>query len=388
MRSVIYILLLILIGSDKFVSQTHDLIFVKHFTKKNKVVLRVLPKNKTSFDETTAKALEVVRYDNINGVLTNSIVIEDLLRSFHIADTLNWMKLFRKDKDKAGFIYSMLYPTNTNEKIKPEEKTKFEKMTFDMMLLSCDLDRDIANACGLYLADSSINNSKKYTYKIAMYTNSMSATTNQLLSLDVDASQLSTNKNITDLKGKSKKRVCTINWQAANYNSDYSGYNIYRSTDNVNFKKVNRSPVILLSTQFEKNKRYIHYGDTMPEANKKYYYHIKGINFFGEEGDASNVFTTISITDVTSIPFIDSAKVIQNKMVKLKWRMEDDKETTLPKKYILMRSDKDNGVYKTIYESSTNLNYSDRSPGQLNFYRVAAVLINDDTLFSYHDLQI
>ncbi|MBP9070263.1 MAG: hypothetical protein KBG47_12200, partial [Bacteroidia bacterium] len=64
MRSVIYILLLILIGSDKFVSQTHDLIFVKHFTKKNKVVLRVLPKNKTSFDETTAKALEVVRYDN------------------------------------------------------------------------------------------------------------------------------------------------------------------------------------------------------------------------------------------------------------------------------------------------------------------------------------
>ncbi|MBK7311253.1 MAG: hypothetical protein IPI93_10820 [Sphingobacteriaceae bacterium] len=383
MRSVIYILLLMLIGSDKLASQTNDLIFVKHFTKKNKVVLRVLPKNKTSFDETTAKAIEVVRYDNINGVLTNSIVIEDLLRSFHIADTLNWMKLFRKDKDKAGFIYSMLYPTNTNEKLAADEKTKFEKMTFDMMLLSCDLDRDIANACGLYLADSSISNSKKYTYKIAMYTNSMSATTNQLLSLDIDASQLSTNKNITDLKGKSKKRVCTINWQAANYNSDYSGYNIYRSTDNVNFKKVNRSPVILLSTQFEKNKRYIHYGDTMREANKKYYYHIKGINFFGEEGDASNVFTTISITDVTSIPFIDSAKVIQNKMVKLKWRMEDDKETTLPKKYILMRSDKDNGVYKTIYESSTNLNYSDRSPGQLNFYRVAAVLINDDTLFSY-----
>ena len=188
-------------------SQTTNIISAKHFTKKNKIVLRILPKDKTSYNEITSKALEVVRYENNNGVLTNSVVIKDLLRSFYIADTLNWMKLFRKDKDKTGFIYSMLYPTNSNEKLPTQEKTKFEKMTFDMMLLACDLDRDIANACGLYLADSSINNTKKYTYRFAMYTNSMSATTNPILSLDIDASQLSVNKNITDLKGKSKNKI-------------------------------------------------------------------------------------------------------------------------------------------------------------------------------------
>lgn len=383
MRIGFYILLFVLIGSTKMLSQTTNIISAKHFTKKNKIVLRILPKDKTSYNEITSKALEVVRYENNNGVLTNSVVIKDLLRSFYIADTLNWMKLFRKDKDKTGFIYSMLYPTNSNEKLPTQEKTKFEKMTFDMMLLACDLDRDIANACGLYLADSSINNTKKYTYRFAMYTNSMSATTNPILSLDIDASQLSVNKNITDLKGKSKNKICTVNWKAANYNSDYSGYNIYRSTDNLNFKKANRSPVILLSTQFEKNKQYIHYSDTMSEANKKYYYHVKGINFFGEESDASNVFTAISMTEINSIPLIDSIKVIQNKIVQLKWRMADNKETALPKKYILMRSDKDNGAYKIIYENSSGLIYTDRSPDQINFYKIGAVLLNDDTLFSY-----
>lgn len=383
MRIVSYILLLVVIGSTKLVAQTNDIVTAKHFTKKNKVILRILPKNKTSYDEITSKSMEVVRYENNNGVLTNSVVIEDLLRSFYIADTLNWMKLFRKDKDKTGFIYNMLYPNNPNEKLPTLEKTKFEKMTFDMMLLACDLDRDIANACGLYLADSSINNTKKYTYKLAMYTNSMSTITNPILSLDIDASQLSVNKNITNLNGKSKNKICTINWKASEYNSDYSGYNIYRSTDNLNFKKVNRSPVILLSTQFEKNKQYIHYSDTMREANKTYYYHVKGINFFGEESEPSNIFSSISITDVNSIPLIDSIKVIQNKVVLLKWRMADNKETALPKKYFLMRSDKDNGIYKTIYENSTNLNYTDRSPDQINFYKVGAVLLNDDTLFSY-----
>lgn len=374
---------MIILGGAKLVSQTNEIVYAKHFTKKNKIVLRLSPKNKNTFDEINSKALAVVRFDNTNGVLTNSIVIKELLRSYHMADTLNWVRLLRMNKDKAGFIYSMLYPNNTSEKLKPEEKVKFEKMTFDMMLLSCDLDKEIAKACGLYVADSSINNSKKYTYKIAIYTNSMSATTNQVLSMDIDASQLSSNKNITDLKGRSKNRICTINWKASEYSSDYSGYNVYRSVDNINFKKVNQSPVILLSTQFEKNKQYIHYSDTMREANKKYYYHIKGINFFGEEGDASNIFTAISITDVNSIPLIDSIKVIQNKMVQLKWRMEDHKETSLPKKYILMKSNKDNGIYKTIYENSTNLSFTDKSPDQINFYKAGAILLNDDTLYSY-----
>jgi hypothetical protein len=372
-----------LFGCNYAASQTNEIVYAKHFTKKNKIVLRLLPKNKSSFEEINSKAIEVIRYENNNGVLTNSVVIKEILKAYDVADTLNWMTLLRKDKDKTGFIYNMLYPTNSSEKLNAQEKTQFEKMTFDMMLLSCDLDRDIAKACGLYLADSTISNLKKYTYRLSMYTNSLSANTNQILSLEIDASQLSTNKNITDLKGKSKNKICTLNWKAIEYSSDYSGYNLYRSTDNVNFKKVNHSPVILLSTQFEKNKQYIHYSDTMREANKKYYYHVKGINFFGEEGDASNVFTAISMTDVNSIPLIDSIKVIQNKSVQLKWRMEDNKETALPKKYILLRSNKENGIYKAIYENSTNLNFTDRSPDQLNFYKVGAVLLNDDTLYSY-----
>lgn len=358
-------------------------VFETHFVKDKKVLFRIVPENKTVFKLIKTNAIKVVRYTLNENVLTNEVVINDMLRPYWESDTLNWMKLYRKDKNKMAFIFSALFQNKADPKLSVQKRESQEKMVYDLMLLSCDFDSDVAKACGLFFADSMINNTFKYVYKLSVYTNSTSVITKEINTITVDASVLSVNKKIVGLAGKSKNKITTLSWKAIDYKSDYSGYTIERSEDSISFKKINISPVILLRSQFEKNKEYIFYNDTMPQSPKKYFYRIKGINFFGEESEPSNVITSYSSPILKSYPLIDTITVVQNRRVNIKWRMGNPEETDKLKSYLLMRSEKDNGVYKIIFESTDNLRFTDHNPLASNFYKVAAITFNNDTIYSY-----
>jgi len=121
----------------------------------------------------------------------------------------------------------------------------------------------------------------------------------------------------------------------------------------------------------------------MKEQGKTYYYRIKGVNFFGEESEPSNVIKIVNGKPINSFPFIDSLKVVNNKMVFLKWRMNDREETGLISKYLLGRSKTDNGKYEFIYQGNSLLEYIDKTPLENNFYKVFAITLAGDTLSSY-----
>lgn len=364
-------------------AQETNKIFERHFTKETKIVFRIVPDNKKTFELIKSNGLKITRYTLANNVQTNETVINDFLHPYWETDSANWLPLMRKDKNKMGFIYNAIFQNKADPKLNPQQKEKQEKMVYDLMLLSCDFNAEVAKACGLFFIDSSVTANTNYIYKIAVYTNTKSATSKDIYSVTLNSSILSTNKKITGLSAKSKNKISTLKWKAVDYNSDYSGYNIERSEDSTNYKRINSTPVILLSSQFEKNKEYIFYNDTMPKPNKKYFYRIKGINFFGEESEPSNIIGAVCSPPINSVPFIDSIFVVQNMSVNIKWRMETNSETGLLKNYLLMRSEKDNGSYKTIYESKENLKYTDLNPQQSNFYKIAAVTYNNDTIYSY-----
>lgn len=353
----------------------------KHFVKEKKILFRISLTDRKTFDILRKGPLKVTRFELKNGSQINEIVLEKKLMPYWEGDTLNWMRLIRKNKDKAAFVYQTLFQNQTDAKLSVEKKERQDKMLFDLLLLSCDLDAEIATACGLLFPDSTINNNSNYVYKIELYTSP--TTSKELLKATVNSSVLSVNKKISDLQIKSKNKIATLKWKAVSYSDEYSGYNIERSEDSTRFIKINSAPVILFASQFEKNKEFITCQDTMPALNKRYYYRIKGINFFGEESDPSNMVVTVNFPAINSSPLLDSIRVIQNRYVNIKWRMENNTETTLPKNYLLMRSESDKGEYKVIYESKSKLEFLDTKPLSSNFYKVAAVSFNNDTLYSY-----
>ncbi|MBA3682950.1 MAG: hypothetical protein H0W73_17565 [Bacteroidetes bacterium] len=383
MKNLFYIITLFFTIPFSTIGQESMQLIEKHFVKENRIIFRIVPTSKNMFELIKTNSIKVTRYDLSNNIISNEKIIEPMLNPYWEADTLNWMRLIRKDKNKAGFIYNAIFQKKSDPKLTVQQKDKQEKMVYDLMLLSCDFDSEIAKACGLFFIDSTIVKGTIYKYSFSVYANPKSLITNEKLSVNINTSLVSNNKQIENLSCKSKNKISALKWKAVDYKSDYSGYYVERSEDSIHFKKVNKAPIILLSTQFEKNKEYIFYNDTMPEVNKKYFYRIKGINFFGEDSSPSNIVSAYCSPIINSIPLIDSIVVVKNREVKIRWRMEDKKETKLPKTYVLMRSEKDNGIYKILFASKEILEYTDINPTSSNFYKVGAITINGDTIYSY-----
>jgi hypothetical protein len=356
-------------------------VFEKHFIKSDKILFRISPADKVTFDKIKQATLKVIRFEFENGNWINEKVVEKNLAPYLETDTSTWVKLIRNNKDKAGFVYQTLFQNKGDTKLNAEKRNKQEKMAHNLLMLSCDFDAEIAKACGLFFVDSLINLNASYLYKIEMYVTPN--TTKQILEVKLNPSILSVNKQINNLKVISKKGQSILKWKAMEYQDSYSGYNIERSEDSINFTKLNKAPIILFTSQFEKNKEFITYKDSTPKTNKKYYYRIKGINFFGEESSPSNIISNYNYAPINSVPLIDSINVINNRIVFLKWRMENEIESTSIKEYLLMRSNKDNGKYDIIYQTKSQTYFKDKEPLSSNFYKVVAITQTYDSLFSY-----
>ncbi len=359
-------------------SSQNKVVYAKSFVKQNKVILRWVPADKKIFEAAIKNGYKITRYTNNESAILSVNVTP-------YRDTLKWATLI-KSNESAMVAYKMIFGSNNKKAATPQEAAK-EKMFYDLFLLSCDFDGNIAKASGLFFADSTISNSKTYTYKIEV-NNLPPGLKYSAATLDVNTSVLSKNPTIKNLSAKFKNHSVKLKWKAVDYRSDFSAYNVERSLDSINYTQINPSPVILLSSQFEKKKEFIYYDDTISRTNTKYFYRIRGINHFGELSAPSNVVSGMDYGAINSFPLIDSIKVIQNQKVFLQFRMQDKKENSKPKEYIVVRSKKDKGPYEKVFSSKRPGNFIDEKPESTNYYKAGAVTYNDDTLYSYSYLAL
>lgn len=359
-------------------AQTKLLLHEKHFVKENKILFRLMPVNKTVFELIKSGGLKISRAEKIEGKLSNEVLLIKKLQPYWEADTSKWLKIYRKDKDKAAFVYQSLYRSKIGEQ---KSKDKSEELFFDLLMLSCSFDAEIAEACGLFFIDSTFDADKKYVYKIEIYDEN--ETVKEIMKVDIAPKPLSSNPNIDDLKVQNYKGVAVLKWNAEKYKSDYAGYLIERSEDSLSFYQRNKAPVVFVKTQFEKNKQILYYSDTMPDKYIKYYYRVKAINYFGEQSASSNYVVIKNHSIFKTIPVIDTLKVINNNKVFLHWKMESEGENLFPQKYLVYRSEKENAKYELIHSTKSTFGYVDRHPGLINFYKIAAISYENDTVYSY-----
>jgi hypothetical protein len=361
-------------------------VFSKYFVKEKTVLLRWVPANKQLFDLAVKNGYRITRYTKENNTLSSATIIAEKILPYSYSDSVKWLGLIRKNEN-AILILKALYENKNSHKLSEKEKEEQNKMVYNLMLLSCDFDAEIAKACGLYFKDSTISNTKTYAYKIEI-NNEPASSKIFPVTMEVNTAVLSVNPSINGFSGIFKNRIAKLKWKASDFTDSYGGYNIERSADNSNFKRINTSPIILLTSEYEKKKDFITYSDTVPDTKVIYYYRIRGINNFGEESDPSNVISGKGYDEMHSSPVIDSLKVIENRKVYLRWKMKDEKENKLPKEYILVRSEKDNGVYSILNISNQPSSFTDESPKPSNYYKIGAVTYGSDTIFSYSSLAL
>ncbi len=359
----------------------NNVVYIKSFVKQNEILFRWVPVNRQVFDLANKNGYKITRVDESG----NSIVLEQALKPYQKEDTI-WFSLLKKG-DNAIFAVNALYQNKAKANLPQKEKENNEGMVYNMLLLSCNFDVAIAKACGLFYSDKNYDKAKKYTYKIEI--DGMPPTLKFIPgNISVNAGQLSKNIPINNLSGIFKNKSVKLKWKATDFTESYSGYNIERSKDSVTYQKLNKAPVILIASQFEKNKQFIFYVDTFPTVKEKYYYRIKGVNHFGEESDGSNVVSAIGYESLNSFPILDSIKVIQNKRVFMHFRMQDKKENEKPKEYFVVRGKKDKGPYEKIFSSAKATDFTDDKPESSNYYKAGAISYGGDTLYSYSYLAL
>lgn len=361
-------------------------IYVKPWVKKNEVILRWVPASEAIYKLAIKNGVNVVRYEKLNNALSSPVNVAFNLKPLLSKDTLKWAYVL-KDNPQSVMAYKIILSLEKNETAVSKEEQSNNKMFYDMMLLTADLYADVSKACGLYIKDTTIISGKEYMYKFEVKSQ-LNPTKPITESISVNTGKLSFNPIISSLKGKIKGNKVQLKWNNKSFLQNYSGYNVERSFDSVNFKKVNDAPVIYMATQFEKQKDEITFDDTCNVQNQKVFYRLVGINHFGELGKPSNLVTLKTYRELFSLPEIDSLRVLNNQKVYLSWKMKDKNDNAYVKEYVLLKSKKDSGPYQSIFKTTSLLNYIDEKPDASNYYKVAAISNGNDTMYSYSNLAL
>jgi fibronectin type 3 domain-containing protein len=262
------------------------------------------------------------------------------------------------------------------------QKSQEMESRFGFSLLMCDLSPACAKAAGLSFVDKDIKPGSRYIYRIKL-ANTFPGFGYEPGIVLLDGNEAFKLNHINDLSVKFSDQTALLKWSIFMNNGIYSAYVIEKSEDGQAYRKISDQP--LVNTTEKENQEYAYYIDSLADNTKKYYYRIRGISPFGEAGPGSNIVSGNGKDEITLLAIVDSAKVITNEKVKISWHI-DNPENQPVKGFYVLKAPKEDGPYAELNPKMLGKNifsYVDPSPGRSNYYRVKAIIDNDEMTLSY-----
>ncbi len=279
----------------------------------------------------------------------------------------------------------LMYPFETaKNRAEINQSLSQDDNRLGMLLFVSTQDKQVAAAMGQYTADGDLSGSKKRLYTVEVYNG------NTMLASDVCGVDLEKSTQLPivwKVKAHMFKWGVGLKWEG--YEA-YTSFNIYRrGLLDKEFKQLNTAPVQVQSTinpDATISVAPYFYTDTTIKEHQVYYYQIRGVDFFGDEGPTSiEVMGKVKIDPrpaPLSRPEIDAGETT----IKLSWAAAEDKKVV---SYNLYRSLKYEGGYQKLNaEPLKQLEYSDSAVAvDVNyFYYVTA--INDGGFESIPSLAV
>jgi hypothetical protein len=297
----------------------------------------------------------------------------------------SWIYLLEKN-DGTALIYDALYKENKTTETSQKDKLNAENMKFGLVLLSCDLDLNLAKATGLYAEDNTIDNNSIYAYRITIA--APKGMKYKPFMFCVDSKQLTKLSKIKGLKSKSGIRSTKLTWNVSENKQDYTGYIFERSTDSITFERTNKTPFVFMTSQYNRDLKEGVYTDSLPQSGVVYYYRVRGLSHFGVLGPPSNVIKCIGKSGFNTYPYVDSVITIKNKTINVHFHLPNYNLTKL-KGFCIYRASNIDGKYELITKTNlpTNSNlFTDEKPMMSNYYKVFAINTENDSVSSYPSL--
>ena len=154
------------------------------------------------------------------------------------------------------------------------DKTIDKKTSFGFMMINAIMNNKLAEVCGIYFKDNTINVSSSYDYKLTLAENENALFTLKNIQYNANYSP----ESVSNFTGKSGNKIATFNW---NYNQEIPIYKIYRGVQSGVYDS--SFTVFPSDESMKKSRENIQtYVDNLSNTNvgSTYYYKVSSIDFF------------------------------------------------------------------------------------------------------------
>ncbi|MEO1049141.1 MAG: hypothetical protein AAFX87_00855 [Bacteroidota bacterium] len=289
-----------------------------------------------------------------------------------------WEALVDQD-DHAGVAAQALFGETFeitenfgNDMMQVVNKARETEMRYSFAMFAADQSLTVSKASGLYYVDKNIKEGEKYLYRV------YSLVPRETLPLDTGYVYVGTMDYAelpppTDMNARLEAKRVELSWNRENFDGIYNSYNLERSADGRNFKKINDKPIVNAFSGDAPKSRYMYRLDSLPEYNVKYYYRVRGLTPFGEVGPPSDTATVTARVNNTHNPVIIEKENLDNTSIGLKWEFDAEHQDRI-ESFSVLRTPNPKLGYDTIASdiSPATRDYVDTSPEIANYYIVAA----------------
>lgn len=334
------------------ISQTPTVV-VKAMAKKNKILLRWGVNNKFAWKYGNEYGYTIERTTVIRDrkpltkpekiILTGSIIKPQPIAKW---------ETFVTDNDMAAVAAQAIYgedfemnDSEANTALRVIHQSEELDRRFGFALFAIDQDFEVAQFAGLGFVDYNVKPNEKYLYNIK------SNVPQEILEIKdsgvfISPSEEEALPKPMDFIGHFYKDAFVLIWEYNALLNYYTSYNLEKSEDGINYKKINKVPITKLADNKSSG---ISYTDSIGQYNKNYWYRIVGISVFNEMGQPSEAVELTAHHSITSVPFFKDNVILSDNEVLLEWTFPKEEEPLL-QQFDLLWADNALGPYKTVKE--------------------------------------
>lgn len=304
-------------------------------------------------------------------IKNNTIILADSIKPYNPSE---WDQLIAQGNEYAHLAKSLLFndkldslPLNLDQ---IKQKQTAENMRQFYMLSLALKDTDVAEGLGIYFRDTSMNLNSKYLYSVHIHDGTETGIYEPGYYLLDPNEQLETGiSNITLIPRDS---ACIVKSVISEMSDNYFAYNIYVSTDSINFTKSNTAPILI--TKSEDN--YSYFTSRLLDNTTKHYFYIRGVMISGEEGTPSSIKSVVGKPDPIEVPMSMNPPIagLESDAI-ITWTMPVNFEADIQGFNILRRFSKSDqqDTINTTTVSTQERRFSDPAPMAVNYYSVEVI---------------
>ncbi|MBO6531635.1 MAG: hypothetical protein JJ885_07920 [Muricauda sp.] len=223
-----------------------------------------------------------------------------------------------------------------------------QEQRFTWGLYAADQDFEVAQLAGLGFVDDQVQPNEKYVYKVT------SLVPPEVLPIAeggvfVGLQDYEELPKPLDLAVVFFDGTAMLSWNYAIHNQTYNSYYVERSTDGVNFQKLNDLPLTTLNNSEKTDPLRMFYTDSITNV-QTYQYRVRGKTPFGEISTPSEVVSGKGEVKLAYVPHITSKFYEDETTALLEWEFMEEGNDLITG-FELNQSDNADGPYTTVVKA-------------------------------------